>query len=246
MALVAASPGLGGCTDLKRALGMEKVVPDEFAVTPNAPLAMPPDYTLRPPRPGAAPTQEVPTTQQAKQTIFRASDQQATALQPDDQRSAGETALLRQAGVANVPSNIRDTVNAEAAQPPPSDPGLVDKLLFWRTPEQGPAPNDAVIDPAKEALRLNGGVIPAAATTPGAAGAAPAPGATPVMTYGAAPVAKSPPVPMTPAEAAAGATGSAARFGAAAAAAAPGVAPTLPAGLTGPPTIERRRDPTLG
>jgi len=106
---------LGGCTDLKRALGMEKVVPDEFAVVRSAPLALPPDFSLRPPRPGAPPTQEVSPTEQARQTIFRASEQPAT-LPDADKRSAGENQLLRQAGAATASRDIRDTVNREATQ----------------------------------------------------------------------------------------------------------------------------------
>src|SRR5579864_1509937 len=89
------APALSGCTDLKRALGMEKVVPDEFAVVQGAPLAMPPDFSLRPPKPGAAPSQEVSPTEQARQTIFRAGDQQAAAVPGADQLSTGENALLR-------------------------------------------------------------------------------------------------------------------------------------------------------
>lgn len=175
--LVLAPLALSGCTDLKRALGMEKVVPDEFAVVRSAPLALPPDFSLRPPRPGAAPTQEVSPTEQARQTIFRASDQQA-ALPDSDKRSAGENQLLRQAGVAAVPSDIRDTVNREATQAAPVDESFADKLLFWRTPEKKLGPTDTVIDPQQEAQRLKS---PAAAAQAGTAGT-PATGAAPAAT----------------------------------------------------------------
>ncbi|HKW53190.1 MAG TPA: DUF3035 domain-containing protein, partial [Stellaceae bacterium] len=153
--LVLAPLVLGGCTDLKRALGMEKVVPDEFAVVRSAPLALPPDFSLRPPRPGAAPTQEISPTEQARQTIFKASDQQTATLPDADKLSAGENQLLRQAGAAAAPRDIRDTVNREAMQSPaPVDESFADKLLFWRTPEKKLGPTDAVIDPAQEAQRL--------------------------------------------------------------------------------------------
>ena len=39
----------GGIGD---ALGLGKKAPDEFAVVRSAPLTLPPDFTLRPPRPG--------------------------------------------------------------------------------------------------------------------------------------------------------------------------------------------------
>ena len=53
-ALGAATLPLGGCDSFNRALGLEKVVPDEFAVVSRATLAVPPDYSLRPPRPGSS------------------------------------------------------------------------------------------------------------------------------------------------------------------------------------------------
>jgi Xaa-Pro aminopeptidase len=178
--LVLAPLVLGGCTDLKRALGMEKVVPDEFAVVKAAPLALPPDFSLRPPRPGAAPTQEVSPTEQARQTIFRASDQQATTLPDADKLSTGENQLLRQAGAAAAPRDIRDTVNREAIQSAaPVDESFAEKLLFWRTPEKRLGATDTVIDPAQEAQRLKGSATAAQAAGTPAAGAAPAAGTPP-------------------------------------------------------------------
>ena len=49
---------ISGCTDLKKAIGLERTSPDEFAVESRAPLTMPPDFDLRPPQPGAARPQE--------------------------------------------------------------------------------------------------------------------------------------------------------------------------------------------
>ena len=46
--------GLSGCGDRSgNILGFEKSAPDEFAVVKRAPLTLPPEYGLRPPRPGA-------------------------------------------------------------------------------------------------------------------------------------------------------------------------------------------------
>jgi len=214
---------LGGCTDLKRALGMEKVVPDEFAVVRAAPLALPPDFSLRPPRPGAAPTQEISSTEQARQTIFKASDQQTAALPDADKLSAGENQLLRQAGAAAAPRDIRDTVNREAMQSaPPIDESFADKLLFWRTPEKRVGLTDSVIDPQQEAQRLKGAAIAAQAGGTPAAGAAPA-AATPAADAAATPAAGSAPAAATPG------------------AAAPAAQPEL----LGPPTIERKGEPRI-
>lgn len=165
---------LGGCTSLKRALGMEKVVPDEFAVVSRAPLALPPDYSLRPPRPGAAPTQETSPTDQAKQTIFRAGDQQAALPPGADKRSPGENELLREAGAGAVPADIRQVIAREArSSSGPMDESFVDKLLFWRGPSYVLGPTDNVIDPQAEAQRLKGSQ-PTTATATNATNTAPA------------------------------------------------------------------------
>jgi len=43
---------VAACGGLKNDLGLSKEAPDEFAVVRNAPLSLPPDFNLRPPRPG--------------------------------------------------------------------------------------------------------------------------------------------------------------------------------------------------
>src|SRR5215469_17014915 len=69
--LAGASP-IAGCTDLKKSIGLEPSLPDEFAVESRAPLTIPPDFDLRPPQPGASRPQEKSSDQQAKQTIEQA------------------------------------------------------------------------------------------------------------------------------------------------------------------------------
>ena len=53
---LALSPALGGCerksATVQEALGYERAGPDEMAVIKRPPLIVPPDYNLRPPRPG--------------------------------------------------------------------------------------------------------------------------------------------------------------------------------------------------
>jgi hypothetical protein len=146
---------LSGCDTVKETLGMKVTVPNEFDVVANAPLAVPPDFELRPPKPGAEPTQEVSPTAQAKQAIFRAGDQQANLPAPSGQRSAGEDQILRAAGVTNAPPDIRDTVNKEAKNSDPFNKTFVDKLVFWRDTKNQKDQQKELLDPAKEADRLH-------------------------------------------------------------------------------------------
>src|SRR5437764_602826 len=75
---------LPACTDFRRALGMDRVGPDEFAVESRAPLTIPPDYDLRPPQPGAARPQETTAAERARKVIDTAGPgepgKQATAV----------------------------------------------------------------------------------------------------------------------------------------------------------------------
>ncbi|NIJ08899.1 hypothetical protein FHS31_002523 [Sphingomonas vulcanisoli] len=77
-------------------------VPNEFVVGRSAPLVIPPDFALVPPRPGAPRPQEADSSTQALGALF------PPAVQP----SAGEQALLGATG-ANPPVGIR----SEAGSP---------------------------------------------------------------------------------------------------------------------------------
>jgi hypothetical protein len=157
---------LSGCSDTRKALGLDKSTPDEFNVVSRAPLSLPPDYRLRPPQPGATRPQEGTVQQQAKQSIFRAGDtgeKKQTANLIQGGRSEAEMALLRQAGAGQEDPNIRRTLNAEATKQLDSDKSFVDTLLFWRAPQQP----GTVIDAQKENQRLRENLALGKSTTEG-------------------------------------------------------------------------------
>ncbi len=150
--LAAGALPLAGCDSFNRAIGKTRVIPDEFQVVSNAPLAIPPDYSLRPPRVGNGPEQVSPT-QIARESVFRAADQQQASLPtPSKGRSAGETDLLRDAGAANVPPDIRQLVDTDPKEGVPFERSLVDKLLFWQGPTTPPSVD--LINPSAEASRI--------------------------------------------------------------------------------------------
>src|SRR5260370_7041930 len=60
---------ISGCSDLKKAIGLERTSPDEFAVESRAPLTMPPDFNLPPPQPGATRPQANTSHQQRRHAI---------------------------------------------------------------------------------------------------------------------------------------------------------------------------------
>jgi len=138
---------LAGCDGggLSRTFGLTRDAPDEFLVTTRAPLSMPPDFALRPPRPGAPRPQEQSEQAQAEEILVP-----QTALAGSGARapSAGQAALLEQSGPA-APADIRRRVDQEARMDAPNE-GFVDRLLYWRKSDT----KEAVVDPAAEAQRV--------------------------------------------------------------------------------------------
>lgn len=98
---------LGGCTSGNGIFGRSG--PDEFQVARRAPLVIPPDFALTPPKPGAPRPQEADSSGQALQALFGG----------PAQRSAGEAAIVGQAGRVGEPG-VRSDVNS-------TDTTVVDK-----------------------------------------------------------------------------------------------------------------------
>ncbi|MBT3171637.1 MAG: DUF3035 domain-containing protein [Rhodospirillaceae bacterium] len=138
--------GLAGCGGVGNSLGFGKQSPDEFAVVRNAPLTLPPDYSLRPPRPGAPRPQEEPLRAQAESSIF--GQEGGSQTRPE---SEGEYAFLREADALETNPEIRRVINEEFTIFAQEGEGFFESLLFWRADElQG-----EVIDASGEAQRLN-------------------------------------------------------------------------------------------
>lgn len=138
--------GLSACETAEEQLGLTKQVPDEFQVVKRAPLQMPPDYSLRPPRPGAPRPQEQETVEEARQTVFGEGVQAAPV-----QATTAEGALLQQAGAANADPNIRNTVDKESAEMVDENQPVIDKLMSIGSDDLPPA---KVLDAKKESERL--------------------------------------------------------------------------------------------
>ena len=138
--------GCGGGMDLSRSFGLTRDAPDEFTVTTQVPLSMPPEFTVRPPQPGAPRPQQISEQQQAEQALV---PQTALTGTPTGEASPGQAALVQAAGPA-PPANIRAQVNNAAATEAQQSESFVNTLMFWREPP----PPGIVVDPQKEAQRI--------------------------------------------------------------------------------------------
>jgi Protein of unknown function (DUF3035) len=137
---------LAGCSTsgLARTFGLTRDAPDEFTVTTRAPLSMPPDFALRPPRPGAARPQEQSERQAAQEALVP----DLALNQPVAGQTPGQEALLAQTGPA-APADIRRTVDQDSRYTA-NDESFIDKVLYWRKPNT----QQVQVDPQKESQRL--------------------------------------------------------------------------------------------
>lgn len=146
--LVVGAVALVACSNARSTLGIDPAPPDEFTVVSKAPLTIPPDFNLRPPKPGAPrPQEQNPTTRAQAALVGKAKPATSAPATP------GETALLEVARVQDVNPNIRQVLNTETTQLAERDSGFVDRLLD-RTGLILTQEEDGVVNAAKEERRL--------------------------------------------------------------------------------------------
>ncbi|MEM6539155.1 MAG: DUF3035 domain-containing protein [Pseudomonadota bacterium] len=114
---------VSGCSGLGRALSDGKNPPDEFAIATKAPLVVPPDYSLRPPRPGEQRPQEQSPSERARLALLG----DASAAPP----TLGEQVLIQNAGALTANPNIRDLLAQENGARAKKNDGLANQLMFW-------------------------------------------------------------------------------------------------------------------
>jgi hypothetical protein len=139
LAVVAAASTASGCSSLAHSIGATKQTPDEFRVVTQAPLTLPPDYSLRPPRPGEPRPQEDASGGDARATLF-GQDVAASA-------SGGERQLVSDAGASQADPNVRDTIDFESQGIVHRNEGFVNQLLaFGSSAPSSSAPLDAAAE----------------------------------------------------------------------------------------------------
>jgi PBP1b-binding outer membrane lipoprotein LpoB len=129
---------LSGCSNLRDWAGLQKKSPDEFAVTTKAPLVIPPDFNLRPPLPGAPPTNQLDPTANAEQALFNTADPQTVASTMRGNYSMSEKLLLANAGVQNADPGVRSKIAADSRTLQNANRSFTDRVLGTAaTPENG-------------------------------------------------------------------------------------------------------------
>lgn len=148
--LAAGTAALMGCQTIRDATGLGKEQPDEFAVVTKAPLIMPPDYNLRPPRDGAPPLNQVAPTDTAQAALFDSGDPSAPKPAAAD-ASDSEKQLLASANATSPDPAIRQLVATDGRSMEAADDSFTQQVLFWQDSKD----NGLSVDADAEAKRLD-------------------------------------------------------------------------------------------
>lgn len=146
--------GLSACSDYgpRQFFGLDKNPPDAFTVVSRAPLTLPPDFGLRPPRLGQARPNETSVSAQARTTVFGldsgglSSEKAAQLDRLSGERSPGEAQLLKMAGAVGVDPAIRETINSESEKVARESRNIVEQLVFWKSYDPAGVPVDAAAE----------------------------------------------------------------------------------------------------
>ena len=175
LVLCGVAASLAGCDTIRSAAGEGKDSPDEFAVVTKATLVIPPDFNLKPPAAGAAPTNQIAPTQAAQSALF-SSDPNAVAASLPASMSTGERYLLANAGVQNADPAIRQEIASDSAATRAADDSFTSNILFGAgsTPANG-TPVDADAEARRiDAQKAGGAVAPSTPSAPAPAAPPPA------------------------------------------------------------------------
>ncbi len=146
-----AALSLSGCTSVRQALGSEKTAPDEFRVVSKAPLVVPPEFNLRPPRPGEARPMELRADLQARSAVF--------GVQTGTSASEGERLFIEKAGGTNADPRIRAVIDEETGGVARKPTGFADRLLGLVRPTSTQPADPLMAEAEAERLRLEQSAI---------------------------------------------------------------------------------------
>ena len=143
-AIAALGISVSGCASAGKSLGLKSSAPNEFNILTKAPLIVPPEYNLRPPKAGESSTENNYSQDAARQALLGDID--------DAEPSQGEAVLLAKAGAPRANPEIRLEIDGENSVERKTE-GFTDRVLFWqdgRAYEKAGVP----LDPEAEERRL--------------------------------------------------------------------------------------------
>ena len=104
---------VSACSNFKQKIGLIKEAPDEFTVMTRAPLTLPPNFDLVPPKDGNDYTTD--TNKIAIEALKESSDNQDINSDESYEPSDGEILLLQKTKAVEANNDIRKIINKERA-----------------------------------------------------------------------------------------------------------------------------------
>ncbi len=133
-----------GCTSASKAFGMTKTTPNEFNILTKPPLVVPPEYNLRPPRPGELNVEEKYATVAARKALLGEID----PAKP----SQGEAVLISKAGGGRADPAVRVIIDGQNSIERKTR-GFADRVIFWKD-GKAVGPDGQPLDPDQETRRM--------------------------------------------------------------------------------------------
>ncbi|MEP1230578.1 MAG: DUF3035 domain-containing protein [Litorimonas sp.] len=120
--LAIASLSISGCSTAAKGLGLTKSAPNEFNILTKAPLIIPPEYNLQPPRVGESSSENNYSQKAARDALIGDVD----VAEP----TRGEIALMAKAGVGRANQEIRLEIDGQNSVERKTQ-GFASRVLFW-------------------------------------------------------------------------------------------------------------------
>ena len=162
LAVAAVALGLAGCSagqDIAQIIGTGPNA--DTTPVKGAPLTVPPDYDLRPPRGGGERTKAAEASRRARNTVL-GTNTVAAAGTPEAAggRTAGEAALLKRASAGeSVDSSVRNKVNAETQVDQEQEKAFVDKLVKYKDNDKSQGSGSGVDANPKPTIKRQGEIF---------------------------------------------------------------------------------------
>ncbi len=118
--VIAGGVAMSGCSSATKALGLKQSAPNEFNILTKAPLVVPPEYNLRPPRVGESSYENNYTQKAARDALVGNID--------DAEPTKGEQYLLAKANAPRANREIRVEIDGSNSVERKSD-SFSDKVL---------------------------------------------------------------------------------------------------------------------
>lgn len=142
--LAAAATSMTACASASKRLGLTTTAPNEFNILTKAPLIVPPEYNLLPPRVGESSSENNYTQQAARRALIGDID--------PTEPTRGEIVLMTKAGVGRANQEVRLEIDGQNSVERKTD-NFTDRVLFWKNGSVN-VPGGAPLDPEVEAQRL--------------------------------------------------------------------------------------------